>query len=165
LVLIALVIGFFLPSKVHSERSTVIAAPPEAIFPLVNDLRQWPSWTAWNKERDATLDVKFSGAQEGKGAIYTWTSKGMGSGKLTLTESNPPSGVKYEMYFEDEKTPSTGEIKLDKVDAGTNVTWTYDGDMGNNPLKRYMGLMIDYFLGKDFETGLAKLKTVAEAKK
>ena len=165
LALIAVAVAYLIPSKVHCERSTVIAAPPEAIFPLVNDLRQWPNWTAWNKERDPTLAVEFPGATEGKGAVYIWKSETMGSGKLTLTGSDPQSGVEYDLHFDQEQTPSTGAIKLERVDNGTKVTWTFDGDMGNNPLMRYMGLMMDSFLGKDFETGLAKLKTAAEAKK
>jgi len=36
-------------------------------------------------------------------------------------------------------------------------------DGGNNPIGRYFGLMFDSMIGGDYETGLAKLKQLAEA--
>ena len=46
--------------------------------------------------------------------------------------------------------------------AGSHVKWTFDAEMGNNPIARFFGCMMDDMLGPDYERGLAKLKTVAE---
>ena len=46
--------------------------------------------------------------------------------------------------------------------SSTRVTWTMNGDMGSNPLFRWMALGADRMVGKDFEAGLANLKAVAE---
>ncbi len=46
LVLMA-VVGLFLPSHARVERSTVIKAPAEQVFPHVNDLKQWAAWSPW----------------------------------------------------------------------------------------------------------------------
>ena len=35
-------------------------------------------------------------------------------------------------------------------------------DMGMNPIGRWMGLTMDGMVGKDFDTGLASLKALAE---
>lgn len=43
------------------------------------------------------------------------------------------------------------------------MTWGFSGDFGYNLMGRYIGLMMDWFAGPDFEKGLAKLKTTAEA--
>jgi hypothetical protein len=46
--------------------------------------------------------------------------------------------------------------------TGTKVTWTMNGDMGSNPLFRWMALFMGRMVGPDFEAGLANLKALAE---
>ncbi len=46
--------------------------------------------------------------------------------------------------------------------ASTRVTWTLDIDMGASPIAHYFGLMMDRMIGKDYETGLNKLKSLVE---
>lgn len=36
--------------------------------------------------------------------------------------------------------------------------------MGNNPIAKYFGLLMDKLIGADFERGLNNLKTVCETK-
>src|SRR5690606_16939708 len=43
------------------------------------------------------------------------------------------------------------------------VTWSMQADMGNNPIGRWMGLMMDSIVGADYETGLASLKKLVES--
>jgi hypothetical protein len=45
---------------------------------------------------------------------------------------------------------------------GTRVTWGLDSDMGNNPIGRWMGLMLDGFVGADYERGLEQLRQTVE---
>ena len=52
---------------------------------------------------------------------------------------------------------------FDRVDGkATRVTWTMNGDMGGNPVYRWMGLFMDKMVGPDFDAGLANLKALAE---
>ena len=44
----------------------------------------------------------------------------------------------------------------------TRATWSFDMDVGMNPLMRWMGLIIDGPIGADYERGLARLKELAE---
>ena len=46
--------------------------------------------------------------------------------------------------------------------ADPRVVWLMNGDMGSNPLLRWMTLFVDGMVGKDFEAGLANLKALAE---
>ena len=51
-----------------------------------------------------------------------------------------------------------GRIEFDsETDSVTNVKWVMEGDMGNNPIKKYFGLMMDKMMGPDFENGLKNL--------
>ena len=53
-------------------------------------------------------------------------------------------------------------LLLAPAGASTQVTWTLDIDMGASPIAHYFGLMMDRMIGKDYETGLNKLKTLVE---
>jgi hypothetical protein len=49
-------------------------------------------------------------------------------------------------------------------DAGkTTITWDLDTDMGNKPIGRYMGLMMDKWVSGDYDKGLSNLKALVEA--
>lgn len=61
LVVLLVVSGFFLPSRVTGERAVTIDAPVGKIFPWAADLKLWPQWTVWNATKDATLAGHASG--------------------------------------------------------------------------------------------------------
>jgi hypothetical protein len=163
LVVVLLGIGFLLPRDVHVERSATIDAPPEVVFAHVNDLRQWEAWTPWSKDRDATLELEYGDPAAGKGAWYSWTAKELGSGKLEITDSQPPKSLDMLLHIEGGMGgPAECGFKFEPADGKTNVTWHFDADMGVWPPGRYVGLFMDKLLGGDYETGLAKLKKVTE---
>lgn len=51
LVLVAVLAGvaFLLPREVAVSRAITIAAPPEAVFPYINDLKKFNAWSPWAK--------------------------------------------------------------------------------------------------------------------
>ena len=60
------------PSTFHVERMITIKARPEKVFPLINDLHNWPRWAPQDRE-DPTMKRTFSGAISGVGATSTWS--------------------------------------------------------------------------------------------
>jgi hypothetical protein len=162
-VLIALlvVIGFLLPSKYRVERSVTMRASPDKIFALVNTLKTWPDWTAWNTQRYPDMKTTFTGPDAGVGAQYDWTGKEVGTGFLKITASDPNKGIEYDLNFED--SPTNGSITMAPTADGVKVTWANWGDLGMNPVGRYFGLLMDRFMGPDFETGLNNLKKKVES--
>jgi hypothetical protein len=164
LIVLIAVVGLFLPSKYHVERSIVIQAKPAAIFPWINNLKKWNEWSPWTKEKDPTLVYSFDGPEEGPGAISKWEGKKFGDGSMRITESGETSGAKYALSFNRGKYLSTGTMAFEPQGEATQVRWSTDGDMGGNPLNRYFGLLMGKMIGPDFEEGLAKLKIKAEGK-
>jgi hypothetical protein len=164
LLVVLLVVGFFLPGRYRVERSTVMHATTEAIFPYVNTLKRWPDWTAWNTKKYPDMKVEFEGPEAGKGATYRWDGKDVGKGSLTLTSSDPERGVEYDLNFENGKYLSKGALQFEPMTEGVKVTFRNEGDLGWSPISRYFGLMMDRFMGPDFEEGLANLKTTVEAR-
>jgi uncharacterized protein YndB with AHSA1/START domain len=161
LIVLIAIVGFFLPRDYKVSRSVVIAAPPEKIYPMIAETRNWPKWTVWN-QRDPAMKIEYSGAASGVGAKWSWQSKTEGNGAMELTAADVKSGITYQLEFADFGMRSTGVMAFSPQGAGTRVTWTNEGQMGSNPLQRYFGLMMDNFVGKDFQAGLDKLKSVAE---
>lgn len=161
LVLLVVIVGFCLPRKFHVERNLAIDAPPEAIYPVVARLREWPTWTAWTLERYPDMKIAFSGPEEGVGAKQTWEGKSSGKGSIEITTADPREGIAYDFSFDG--NPSTGGIKFLPGPDSTLVSWCSDGDLGLNPIGRYFGLLMDGMMGPDFEKGLSNLKKKVEA--
>jgi hypothetical protein len=154
-------VGFLLPSKFHVERSVVIQKDASAIHPLIANPSRWPEWSAWTKENYPEMVATYEGPAEGVGAKSNWKDPKNGNGGLVITKSDPATGIVYDLTFENCE-PSTAAIAYTKAEGGTQVTMSVDGDVGSNPFYRYLGLLMDKFMGGDFEKGLNKLKTVVE---
>jgi len=156
-----LVIGLCLPRRFHVERTLIIEAPPEAIYPVVTRLREWPTWTAWTKERYPDMKIEFSGPEEGIGAKQSWEGESSGRGSIEITKANPEEGIAYAFSYDGNR--STGGIGLFPGPDCALVTWYADGDLGMNPIARYFGRLMDSYMGPDFERGLINLKKKVEA--
>src|SRR5262245_63848872 len=85
------------PDTFRVQRSTRIKAPPEKVFPLINDFRRWPEWSP--RERlDPTMKRWLSGSEVGRGAVYMWDSNGKaGKGRMEIVNSTPPSRIAIEL--------------------------------------------------------------------
>jgi hypothetical protein len=164
LVVIAAAASFFLPSSYKVERSASMKARPKVVFSYLNDLKRWPEWTAWTKDRFPDMNVSFAGPESGVGATYSWEGGSVGKGTLKITGSDPAKGIDYDLDFQDGKYLSKGTLKLAEEGDLVKVTWTNEGALGNNPINRYFGLLMDKFMGPDFETGLKNLQQRVESK-
>ena len=151
------------PDTFRVQRSASMKAPPEKIFPLINDFHNWVSWSPWEK-LDLEMKKTHSGAASGKGAIYEWEgNKKVGQGRMEITEDSPPSKVAIKLDFiKPFQANNKAEFALDRQGDSTNVTWTMDG---SQPFMfKVMGVFmnLDNMIGKDFEAGLASIKGLAE---
>jgi uncharacterized protein YndB with AHSA1/START domain len=165
LILLFVVIGFFLPQQQHVEREIVISASPAEIFQKINDPKSFNQWSPW-AEIDPNTDYTYVGPESGKGAGMTWSSENpnVGSGSWMITESKLNQTIKVDLDFGSEgKATSFYDLKLEG--EGTRITWGFDMDAGMNPMNRWFGLMMDKWIGADYEKGLAKLKTLIEQDK
>lgn len=156
-----LVGGMLISSKYKVQRTVSIKAAPDKVYALVANPRMWKQWSVWN-QRDPGMAIEYSGPESGPGAVWAWKSKSEGDGRMTFTTAEPPKRVGYDLFFPDFNSTSTGEFRFEPQGDVTQVTWVMDGDMGKNPLMRWFALFMDGMIGKDFESGLANLKALAE---
>ncbi|RTQ48550.1 hypothetical protein EJV47_16390 [Hymenobacter gummosus] len=161
LVVVLSLVSQLLPRRVRVERSGVINATPSTVFEQINTLKNWEKWSPWHR-LDPQMQLTYSGPAAGVGARYAWTSadSDVGNGSFTITGSVPARRIDAEMNFMEEGT-ATCSYQLEPAGHGTRISWVMESDMGYNPLSRYMGLLMDHFVGSDFEKGLRNLQEVA----
>ncbi|MCB1207201.1 MAG: SRPBCC family protein, partial [Verrucomicrobiae bacterium] len=67
LIAVLLIVASFQPDTMEVTRSTTIAAPPAAVFAVVNDFRRWDEWSPWAK-LDPEMTKTLEGPPTGVGA-------------------------------------------------------------------------------------------------
>ena len=171
LALVALIVIFCVvvamqPAAYRIVRSTKIAAPPATVFPLVNDFHQWDGWSPWAK-LDPGMKTTFEGPTAAPGSIYKWSgNKEVGEGQMTLLESKPNELVRIKLDFIKPFADTCATDFTFKPEGDqTNVTWSMSGDRNFLAKAICLCMNMDKLVGGDFEKGLAKLKSEAEAKK
>lgn len=144
------------------ERSITIAAPPERIAPLVEDLHAWTRWSPWDK-LDPAMERSYSGAEKGVGAAYAWSGKKAGAGSMRITAATPAQITLALEFLRPFKAQNTVEFTFTPSEGGTRVTWAMSGP--RTFMSKLFGLFMNMekMIGKDFEAGLASLKAAAEA--
>ena len=166
LIVVFVVIGWLRPREITIERAIGIDQPADTIFPWIANLRTWPEWTVWNKQEDPSLAYSYSGPESGLGAAMTWTAKKMGDGMLTINDAKPDRFIRYEMRMKDRPIVVRGNIELESVGGGaTLVMWFDNVDLGANPLRRWLGLLLRPMLEKAYRRNLTGLKIAVETGK
>ncbi|WAG80465.1 SRPBCC family protein [Metapseudomonas furukawaii] len=151
------------PDHFRIERTASIAAPPEKVFPLINDFQQWPAWSPWEKI-DPTLKRSYSGPQAGVGAVYAWQGNNeVGTGRMEITGSEPASRVEIKLDFQMPfEAHNTAEFILSPENGGTRLTWTMYGPSPYTHRLMQVFFDMDDMVGSRFDQGLANLKAAAE---
>ena len=152
------------PATFHVERSLSMAAPPEAVFAVLNDMHRFHEWSPWQK-LDPAMKITYEGPSSGAGASYRWVgNKEVGEGRMTILDATPSTSVTQKLEFIKpfEETCAV-KFTIAPEAQGSHVTWGIDGN--NNYMSKVMCLFVsmDTMMGKDFESGLSNLKQVAEA--
>jgi hypothetical protein len=168
---VLLLVGFLYvvsqPDTYRIERSLATTAAPEVVYATVEDLRQFSRWSPWDG-RDPNLQRTFSGPERGPGARVSWQGNvEVGSGTMSITAASPPTALRYLMVLERPwRTTIENDFRLERAAngaGGATVTWVISGKLG------FWAKLFTLFddrdgrVGKDLETGLAKLKALAES--
>ena len=152
LLVLALLIGFLLPGRWDVERSAVVAAPPAAVFPWLDDPHRWDQWAPLGE-----VIATFSGPPRGAGASRRWTHPEVGDGMFTILSTILDREVRYRVEVQGGRMVTEGTLRLSAEGTGTRVTWQEQGDFGRNPLFGYLARSMDRMQGAQMEGSLARL--------
>jgi uncharacterized protein YndB with AHSA1/START domain len=153
---------------VEFARTRRIAAPPERVWPFVDDVTAWPRWFT-EAERGEVL----SGVGEGRRQrMY-----GHARGKATQIDSvvtvyDPPRRLEWHHEAErvDGKPGSvvfardaTASVTIEPDGSGSRVTYRLVADPGSLLNTFMLRVMAPRPIAKSFETSLERLAALAEA--
>jgi uncharacterized protein YndB with AHSA1/START domain len=158
-----LVMAMTKSSTLRVQRSININAPPERIFPLISDFHQWLHWSPY-EQKDPAMKRTYEGAANGEGAVYAWNGdKNVGSGRMEILEASAPQKIVIKLdFFTPFEGHNTAEFTMLPQGDGTHVTWLMHGPARFMTRLIQVFMNLDNMIGKDFEAGLAKLKTITE---
>jgi hypothetical protein len=151
------------PGPFRVSRSLAMLAPPATIYPLVNDFREWRTWSPWDKY-DVNMKRTYEGPPEGVGAVYRWSGNGqVGEGSTTIVASHPPERINMRLQFvRPFKCDNPVEFTFTPKGDETVVTWSMTGKY--NFATKAIGLVMnmDKMTGDQFTEGLTNLKRIVE---
>ncbi len=159
------------PDTFAVQRSAAIAAPPDKLFALINDLRTFNTWNPYTK-KDANIKLTYSGPAAGPGARFDFAgNKEAGTGSIEVLQASAATQVAMQLVMV-EPFPVNNRIEFTLAPQSntsgaapaTQVTWAMRGDSPYFAKVMQVFFSMDKMVGKDFEAGLANLKTLAEAK-
>lgn len=155
--------AMFIPGSFSVQRSITVQAPPEKIFPLLNDFQHVSQWSPW-QQLDTAMASQISTPSAGKGAVYEWRGNSRaGSGRMEILDSKAPSRVRVKLDFlAPFESHNIADYTLTPTGTGSTVTWEMHGP--STFLSKVMQVFtsMDDLVGGDFERGLASVKALAE---
>jgi carbon monoxide dehydrogenase subunit G len=163
LIVLVLLYTFKRPDRFRIARTQGINAPPEKIFPYINDLRALNTWLPFLKP-DPDIRLTYSGPSSGRGALNEFDgNRQVGAGRVEITESIPHSKVVMRLQMSRPMAcDNTVEFTLRPNGDNTDITWAMEGK--SSFMSKLVGILIntDKMVGAQFEKGLADLKALAE---
>src|SRR6266705_5511157 len=156
---ILLILAATKPDTFTVRRATTVKAPPEKIFPLINDFHQWGTWSPY-ETKDPAMKRSYGGAASGKGAVYAWEgNNNVGCGRMEILDASAPSKIVIKLdFFTPFEAHNTAEFTMLPQGDATNVTWLMHGPLPFMGKIMHVFINMDRMVGKDFEIGLANLK-------
>src|SRR5262245_5087144 len=89
-VVVVLIVAATKPDTFRYERKGQLKGPPEKVFGILGDFKNWGQWSPWEK-KDPAMKRIMGATTAGKGATYGWEGdKNVGVGNMEITESQPP---------------------------------------------------------------------------
>ena len=151
------------PDVFRVQRALDISAPPEKIYSILIDVRRSAEWSPYEK-KDPDMKRSYSGAASGKGMIYEWDGdKNVGAGRIEIVEATPPNKITLKLdMLRPFNASNMVDYRIEPNGNATRVSWDMQGPMPFPAKVMSVFVDMDKMVGKDFEQGLADLKTVAE---
>jgi uncharacterized protein YndB with AHSA1/START domain len=168
IIVVLLIVGVLLtaatrPDTFIVQRTAVIKAPPDKVFPYINDFERWTAWSPWEK-KDPAMKRSYGAAKSGKGAKYAWEGNSeVGQGSMEIAESVAPQRVALRLDFvKPFEAHNNVEFVLKPEGGATRVSWRMEGPVPYLAKIVHLFMNMDKMVGGDFEAGLANLKAAAE---
>ena len=106
-----LILAAMKPDQFRVSRSAVIKAPPEKIFPLINDFKAWTAWSPYENKDPAMKRTYGSSTTRARARPTPGTATATSAaGNMLITDAPAPSKVALELNM---TRPMTAHNKVD----------------------------------------------------
>lgn len=151
-------VGLLLSSSWSTERTRIVAASTDEVYPWVESLERWLEWSAMGQ-----VEGILSDPARGPGATLSWDDPQWGAGVFRITEAIQGRELAYEVEVEDGSIRTRGRIRLAPAPGdGTEIRWREEGDLGWNPLLAYFALGMERMQGDELDKSLDRLQAILE---
>lgn len=164
LLVIFLIVGMMLPEKLQLERSIVVNATADRVYPYVSNFHLRNQWSPWAKIDQDTV-YRFEGEEQGVGAIMHWSSEHpqVGKGSQKIIQATAGQSVKSVLVFAG-MGKAHSSFTLSEDQGATKLTWGFAMHFGYNIPGRIFGLWMKDEIAKTYDQGLLSLKQLVEAR-
>jgi len=158
---VAVALMYFSPKQLIFEESIEIDAPPTMVYNMVNDFKNWDSWSPW-ADIDPDAINTYTDKTVGVGAQHTWKgNKELGEGSQKIIESVKGQKIKTELLTNFWKGSAYSNWKFEEKGKKTKVSWDMQG--AETPFVfRPFNLLMKSGLKKTYRTGLDRIKKQTE---
>jgi hypothetical protein len=165
IIILLLIVALFVKKNYGVVREVVINQPKSVVFDYLKLLKNQENFSVW-ANKDPEMKKEFRGTDGTVGFVSAWESKNkdVGKGEQEITKVTDGERIDYELRFiEPFASKSLAYLYMESVSENqTKVKWGFSGKM-NYPLNLFLLTMdMEGMIGKDFQDGLNKLKTVLE---
>lgn len=164
IVAIVLIAAAIIPKQFNYEKSIIIKAPIEVVWENTNSLADMDRWSPWN-DYDPNIIKTTTGIDGTVGASQSWESnnENVGKGSQTIAKLDPPRLIETKLkFYIPYESEATGFVKLQEEGSSTKATWGFNSMMPYPFNLMRLFINFDDAMGKDFGTGLHKLKNICE---
>lgn len=165
IVLGIIIISRFFPHTYKVEKRITINKPVHEVFAYMSNMKNWEEWSLWNKSTDSTLHYFYNRKQDSLGARQYIRGELIGNGYFEVKQYHKDSLLHFTLIVNDGDRTAAGTFLFKaETNSTTTLTWIDSGDVGFNPVKRFMIPFVTGNTASTLESGLASIKKSIEKK-
>jgi len=164
LFVIVFLVSLFFPRTYKISSSISVNVPANKSFDFLNNIKNWSNWSPWNKSIDSTIIFFYSTADTGVNAAQYFYGKNIGHGSCRINNSitNKLISYSFKLHFNETDFISSATFYFKPQNNYTLITWIDSGDVGLNPVHRFMLPTKIKSTQQSFDEGLVKIKKATE---
>ncbi len=160
--LVIFIVSRFFPHSYKVERSIVIHKPVDTVYAFMQDFRNWEKWSLWNKETDSSLVYFYGKESKGVNGRQYFYGNLLGNGRFKFDTCVVNKKLAYDLFMHAGEVKAKGTFIFKGDENTTTLIWLDSGDVGNNPLYRFMIPSKISSTEKTFDDGLGRIKRMVE---
>lgn len=159
-ILVAFVIGFFLPRSYQVERHITLPGQTTEIAEYLHHFEYWPDWLYVH---DGTLvPVEFNQASIAAFKIDYYSEKQSSKRGSLIVETIEEQQIIFTVIPVESMKPVRNTLHWFSKDGASHIAWVIEGELEAGLLSPYLALFANRIAGDNFEKSLFALKEQLE---